>query len=548
MGRLLALIALVIVLALSCVATPARAHAVLLATEPAADAVLERAPEAISITFNEPVQPVSLRLIDGEGGVIVDESAARVADSRVELPLASALPEGGYIVTWRVVSADSHPIGGSFRFAVGAVSSHLPEAPPAAADTSFWSVGLGIARALHFAGLLLAAGSIWFARLVAADRPELHPPLSRVVRIAAGVGALAALVGVGLQGGLLLAAPPSALLDPSTWQAGLSTPIGLMLAASALMLGIAAALARWPGHAAASLAALLAVVPLGLAGHVSVAEPRWITVPSLILHATLAAFWFGSLPPLLLALRLLPGREAAELLRRFTRLGLAAVLALAAAGTIMAAIQLRSIAALWETSYGLVLAAKLMLVACLMLIALANKQRLTPALADGRPLAAARLARNIWLEITLIGAILGLTAALGFNTPPRALQLMEIHHNDDIEHDNHHGHEEPTIERQATAGGATATLSLSPGRPGLNRLSVMLRRADGGRVEPIEVEAHLGSAERGIEPVTRSLSLEGDRFTLQTSDMALPGTWQIRIDVLVTDFDRATFAFEVDIQ
>ncbi len=545
MRRLLAFAALAILVGSLSGTTPASTHAALVETHPAPDDVLEQAPTTIAISFTEAVRPVFLRLIDNEGAVLADEAALRVTGRRIELPIGETLPEGGYIVTWRVVSTDSHPMGGSFRFAVGnpAGDWQASETPPAAAvSTRFWSIGLGTARALHFAGLLIAAGGIWFARQVAADRPALQPGLGRVVRIAAGIGALAALAGAGLQGGLLLAAPPSALFDPSIWEAGLSTPIGRMLAAGALVLGIAAMLVGRPGHAA-SLAALLAIVPLGLAGHVGVAEPRWLTGPALILHALLAAFWLGSLPALLLALRLLPGREAAELLRRFSRLGVAAVALLATAGATLAAIQLRSLAALWETPYGLVLAGKLVLVAGLLMIALANRQRLTPALAAGRPRSAARLARNIRLEIVLIGAVLALTSALGLNTPPRALQAAMGDHPAAT-----HPGRPPAIEHRATSAGVTASLVLSPGRPGLNILGVGLERAGGGRVDPRSVEAHLACAERGIEAVTRPLSADGGRFTMRTSDMALPGIWQIRIDVLVTDFERASFAFEVDIR
>jgi pyruvate dehydrogenase E1 component len=55
------------------------------------------------------------------------------------------------------------------------------------------------------------------------------------------------------------------------------------------------------------------------------------------------------------------------------------------------------------------------------------------------------------------------------------------------------------------------------------------------------------AAEHGIEPVARRLAPGDDHFTLETSDMALPGQWQIRLDVLVTDFDKPIFEFEVRI-
>jgi len=560
MGRLAAWIALLAMLALLA-PRQGMAHAVLLETVPAADSVAAVAPERIVLRFNEPVRPTVLRVIDLEGTVLADTAAARAIDGRVELALPDALPRGGYIVTWRVVSADSHPVGGAFRFAVGAPpqgwqaeggESLEPQ------DMRFWTVGLAAARSLFLAGLLLAAGGAWFRLLVTRGRGGGCASAGGIVRLAALVGAVAALAGIGLQGGLLMGARPAELMGTALWAAGLSVPLGQAMLASAVLLAALAALARRASPLPAGMLALLAVLPLAWAGHAAMAQPQWLTMPALALHVVVAGFWFGALPPLLHAVRRLPGGQAAALLARFSALAVPAVAALLVAGTVLAAVQMGSVSAFWSTAFGALLAGKIVLVAGLLLLALHNRNRLLPALAAGRQDAGSALARTIGVEIGLIALVLVLTALLGFNTPPRVLQPGAVQDVPEAPaaHGHHHGHHHgdqgpapdgPGIERRATVRGTTLALRLSPGRAGTNRLHVVVEDADGAPLEVLEVQARFASGERGIEPVSRRLEPADGHFTLETADLALPGTWQVRIDVLVTEFDKPIFAFELAI-
>lgn len=587
MGRTALLLAVLLGLLALLAPRPGQAHAVLLGTEPAADSVVAAAPGRIELRFNEPVRPVVLRVIDLQGAVRAEEGAARVIDDRIELPLPEGLSPGGYIVTWRAVSADSHPVGGSFRFAVGGAPGDWQAGVgqagvgpmPSTQALWFWTIGLAAARSLFLAGLLLAAGGAWFRLLLAGRTAALTAPANRAIVLPALVGGAAALAGVGLQGGHLLGAPPLALLETATWATGLSVPLGQAMLASAVLLAALAALAlilpqgqRWrQGRAAAlpvAVLALLAVLPLAWAGHVAMARPQWLTAPSLALHVGVAAFWFGALPALLRAVRHLPAEQAALLLARFSSLAVWAVALLVLAGTVMGAVQMGGISPFWTTAYGALLAGKLALVALLLLLALYNKARLTPALAAGRPSAAAALGRAIRAEIGLIVLVLVLTALLGFSTPPRALRapaapeamqtptMQEGHahhhgaHDHGVHHHGTHHHglrDNPIIERRATVRGTTVLLQLSPGRAGSNRLTVFVEDVGGNPLQVLEVQALFASSEHGIEAVSRRLEPADGHFVLDTGDMALPGAWQVRIDVLVTDFDKPIFGFELDI-
>lgn len=118
--RLIALLGLSAVwLILSC--TPVLAHARLLQTDPANGARLSQPPEQVRLSFDEPIEAefTPVKVSDQQGNR-VDRDDARVDpnDARVLTADLEELPEGTYTVEWRVTSADTHPVNGTYRFTV----------------------------------------------------------------------------------------------------------------------------------------------------------------------------------------------------------------------------------------------------------------------------------------------------------------------------------------------------------------------------------------------------------------------------------------------
>ena len=97
-------------------ATPAFAHATLLQTTPSAGQVLTTSPKTIQLRFNESVEvdAGSVRVFDSKGNR-VDTGGPSTSGQTVTVPVREKLADGSYVVTWRVVSADSHPVQGTFR-------------------------------------------------------------------------------------------------------------------------------------------------------------------------------------------------------------------------------------------------------------------------------------------------------------------------------------------------------------------------------------------------------------------------------------------------
>jgi methionine-rich copper-binding protein CopC len=121
------------------VAEPASAHDELLSSDPAAGAVLDAAPEAITLTFSgvltEGEGATEMAVTDAAGNDLTTGSP--VLDGvRVTQPIDGAAASGTIRVAWRVVSSDGHPISGEYSFAVGEGSSVEPSATAPAEASS----------------------------------------------------------------------------------------------------------------------------------------------------------------------------------------------------------------------------------------------------------------------------------------------------------------------------------------------------------------------------------------------------------------------------
>ena len=103
------LIALLIALA---PASEACAHASLVKAAPADGAVMPVPPATLTLTFNEPVSPLVVRLI-GPDGAALAPIAVTAQDTTITISAPPALRRGTHVLSWRVISADGHPVGGS---------------------------------------------------------------------------------------------------------------------------------------------------------------------------------------------------------------------------------------------------------------------------------------------------------------------------------------------------------------------------------------------------------------------------------------------------
>jgi copper transport protein len=413
-GRHVLALVLALLLGLASVGA-AQAHAELLASDPAAGAIIVAAPSSIVLTFSEPVSVLVMDLVS-PAGAAVPLGEIGVEGNAIAVPLPVLSDRGTYVLAYRIAASDGHPTGGTLQFSIGAPSD------VAEATDIDWPLraGIWLMRLLVYAGLFFGVGGAVFRAWIAPGSTtgrRLAEPLLMV-------GAIAAVLSLGLQGLDALGLPLAALATPATWAAGAGTSLSpaVLAAVLAMALGIGAEstrgnMARWLSAAA------LAGVGLSLAvtGHAGTADPQWLTRSAVFIHATTIALWTGALVPLGLLLRG-GAPEALAALRRFSRIMPPAIAALILAGLTLAVIQLGSPAHLIDTAYGRVLLAKAALLAAVFALAAYNRWRLTPAV-EADALAAPRLARAIVIEAALVLAVLCVVGLWRFTPPPRTLDL-----------------------------------------------------------------------------------------------------------------------------
>lgn len=143
-------------------ATAAQAHNVLRGTDPADGSTVAVAPDHVTLTFDEPALALGTEIeVRAPGGTLVSAGAPQLVDTTVTENLAGALPAGVYAVTWRVTSADGHPITGNFSFtATGATTigtAANPNPSPSAAPAPAPSTSTGSSAAVVVAVIAVVA-------------------------------------------------------------------------------------------------------------------------------------------------------------------------------------------------------------------------------------------------------------------------------------------------------------------------------------------------------------------------------------------------------
>ena len=493
-----------------------------MASEPYDGASLPAFPGNVVLRFDEPVGLIAWRLV-GPNGTGVSPLAPPAAEGQtIRATYKANLPQGGYVLSYRVTSADGHAVAGAVAFGVGRAAR---AAGPAGMVRNRWEVPSMVVRWLFYLTLMVASGGLLFRALVADPPAALRRSLQRVAAAGTGLAALQ----LGLRGALLADAPLGGLVSPATWRLAVTTSVAPSLALSCcgLLAGMVALGQRGTGWRLAGVgAAVAAVAGLCLTGHAATASPRWTAVPLLAAHTLAVAFWLGAFWPLLV-LAQGPAAIAGHACRRFSRLAVPCVVVLVGTGVGLAALQLGHWDALLQTQYGILVMGKLGLLAVLILLAAWNRNRLTPALLAGAPRAALHLRASIAAEAVLAAVVLALTAALTFTPPPRAqppeLPLMVM----------------------AANGPIMAHVELQSSRPGTNRISVSLMPPT---ALPKEVWLELTQKAAGAGPIRRRLVQDAaGAWSLGPADLAIPGRWTLRIELLMTEYDVISMETEAEI-
>jgi copper transport protein len=438
--------ALVVVLAV-----PASAHAILESTSPADGSVISQSPSQVTMTFNENVeiQLGAVRLFTCSGSRI-DIGAPRHASATDHEVVVSVphLSNGTYLVSWRVISAYSHPVHGGFTFTVGQAAS---QASCTAATNTKTSTTVGVLFAIDrvtlFTALALLIGGGVFLILIA--RGTSAAPLTWLLAcLGWALTVTATVTGVMLQGpygegtGLGDAFKWSVVHDILHTHYGAVAEWRLVLLALAIpaLLYLRRATSTQPLPpfglvGCGALAVALAATP-GMAGHADTGSETFLALPLDTAHVLAMCIWLGGLVALLVGA--LGGTFSGNLRRAitaFSQLALASVLVLVISGLFASWRQVGfTIKGYTSTSYGNILLVKLAIVATLIAVAavsrsIVHQRQVVPlgapdsvvATVDERTVGGLR--RSVGLEVALGLAVLITTALLVNAQPAKSAHL-----------------------------------------------------------------------------------------------------------------------------
>jgi copper transport protein len=549
-------------------ASPAHGHAILLSTDPADGAVLPSTPAEVTLVFNEPVRlgESGMNVLDAGGSTV--EVEARTVDREVRASFPQDLSDGTYIVSWRVVSNDSHPISGAFTFSVGAPSSSVVSAAAPQAS-AFVEYAYGGMQGLAYVGVFAAAGLLGFLVLLlpadVAQHRRTGQRLRRLAWLGAGVAAAAFLLLLPLTTARQEAGGAGTLLRISAWTDQLGSPEGLQtfLVVAGLVIGLVAVGRRTPPRGQAPMAALalsgaaLALGALALVGHTRTFGPAWLVVSSDLLHVAAGALWSGGLLGLVVALAgrsdsgrreddekpdAVPVRSLAGMVAAFSSTAAVLVAVLTVCGVVLGWRIVGSWSALVSTTYGWLLVTKIALAALAVAFAAWNRFGLIPRLrsdADA-PSALARLHRSVRVEGVVLAVVLLVTGFLVSKVPG----------------DDDAGTAAPTtasqsssVDTEAALGTGTIRARLTPGAVGVNSLELTLVDADGAPLEPVEdpvVSVSLPAAEVG--PLVRPVAATGPGAYQATLDLPLPGRWEITVSARLSRFEAPVATLPVEVR
>lgn len=545
------------------VAGTASAHAEFTGADPADGSIVATAPEQVTLQFTEDVsvQPDGVRVLDDQGER-VDRSEATASGDAVTVPLGD-LHDGSYLVAWRVVSADGHPVHAAFTFSVGSESTLAgdlaDQAFAGSADRRDEVIG-AVLRVLAYLGALTAAGLVVVGG--ALRRDDEPSPVGRVAAIASVLGIVGIALQLPLQAALATGLGWGAITQAGVFDLAVADGVGwstLLVAGGLVAIAITTGL-PFQGIARVLATAGAAAIPLGFAvtGHTRTMSPAVVAYVADVAHVAAGACWLGGLVAVVGAVRRRRAADdatgAAAAVATFSGWAAVVVGAVVVAGTTLGWIEVGGLHALTSTTYGRLLLAKVVLVGLVLAGAAWNRFRLVPLLEAGAgdaetdlepaptpaPETAADpsvgrawtvLVRVVRLEVLGLVAVLAVTGVLANVTPAKDAVAGGI------------------VTVSAPLGEGSVEVTIDPAAPGRNDIHAYLLDADGGVDDTYdEATMTLALPAQDIGPIDEEPVLAGPgHFQLVAVDLTIGGNWTLTVTVKPDRFTEqsAVVSFEV---
>lgn len=535
-------------------AQAASAHATLVSTTPADGSVLHRPLAAVSVTFDESVGITtdSLRVYAPDGSRVDTGGAQHLTAQRVDVRLQPALAPGTYTAAWQVVSADSHPVSGAFTFSLGHRSGHVEAADVKVDANGVVQAGYDVVRGLSFLAFAAFVGGIGFL-LICWPGGAGDPRMRGVLVVSWAVSLSGAALSFLLQGPYGADAGLSHLVDPPLLSNTISSRIGGLLVARVVILVVAGLLARGlltlaggaDGRRRIELITSWAIISVLLAGtwslggHAAVGRQVPLSVADDIAHLLSVAGWLGGV--IAISVALARGRDSAVVLRAvrsFSPFAGWCVVLIIVTGTYQTWRNVGHWAALVDTTYGLLVVAKISGLALIIALGYVARRLLSDRLLRRASPSAAPLTQS---QATRVLQRLRISITFEVVIALVVLAFASVLVNTQTGRESYH----PVVSASRSFDTGTArgwvTVVVTPATLGPQTVGLSIVDARGAAYRPVEVQVTMTLPSQGIGPLQLKVVPGAlGHYSTAPEPIGVAGDWLVSVTIRSSAFDETT--------
>ncbi len=339
------------------------AHAILLDASPKEGSQLKQMPDKVSLTFNERLGEgvFSLQVRNGKGKLITTKKAKM---NRTHQTISLDVPpskKGIYTVSYSVISADSHPVQGTYVFSVGEKLDQSSVDDNSNKNINgkqslFYNVGFSLIKTLYYMALLWLAGFVLWKWYVPYQAHQQTQQYRKIVKYLQASYIIFLLISICVQGNELLKG--SSLSQIKTFvihsTIGWSWITCILLACVGFLFLLRN---KWVDFTWVGLL----LVATTLNGHAVASNIPAYTMVLDLIHLLTASLWSAGLIYLFIAWHK-EKEQALAFLPIFSRTAFVSLMLLILSGILYTLKLLPDITALFKTTWGLLLLAKIFIV------------------------------------------------------------------------------------------------------------------------------------------------------------------------------------------
>jgi len=528
--RIVAVVVMLFAIFLTISPTSASAHSVLDSSSPSASSVLSESPPEVRLDFNEHVESHlgKISLFDQkQHSIAVGKLVRSTSDQSIVSAKLPSLKDGVYVVVWRVLSADGHPVSGAFPFEIGTTSSGTADAllqkiVNGVTTTSDLGNPLAAVRFVAFFAVIVLLG------LLAVTRKShliTSPEVQRSVQISAFALVSSSLGLLLLQGPYVSGRSWGAIFEVSLLSDVVTTRLGFWLlirmvcgALWALMFVIAGSHNKNWWRRISFVLALVTLLSFSASGHPSAASLPGIFITIDVIHLSAISLWVGSLLAIAILSRSI---ETREIVPAFSRTATWAMPLTVVTGVVQGLHLSGGLGRVLDSNYGKLLVAKTIAVGVVILFGSAARKKLAGSQSNS-------ISSVIRKESAVVVVVIALTALMVAEAPQVTSDSVST-----------------SFSTTLIQGNIFTELQVEPAVVGPSQVHVILTPPGGALTPVLNVQVRFELPSRSIPPIPVTMVAVGPNHWIGVIQLPYAGKWTMEARVEPKKNQTLLFTTEV---